>query len=190
MKEEEESDDLELIFLELEDSVSNTLTALKQDLSKINVGRAQSDIFDLIKVDYYGTMTALPHMSVISVLDYNKVSIEPYEKSSLKNVEKALRDSGLDINPQIQGNVVNVYFPQMTLERRDKLIKLAKQYGERAKVAIRNHRRSAIEDIEFLKIGKDIVSANLKKVELFIKNAVEEIENLVAIKNKKLFDMK
>lgn len=144
----------------------------------------------LIKVDYYGTATALPHMSVISIVDYNKVSIQPYEKFSLKNIEKSLRESGLDLNPQIQGDVINVYFPQMTLEKRDKLIKLVKQYGEKAKVSIRNHRHTAIDGIKSLNLGQDIANSNIKEIELTVKKAVEDTEELVLIKNKKLFEMK
>jgi ribosome recycling factor len=182
--------DLDLVFMDMEDSISNTLNALKQDLGKINIGRAQSDIFDLIKVDYYGAMTALPHMSVISVLDHNKVSIEPYDKSLLKIVEKAIRESNLDVNPQINGNMVNVFFPQMTLERRDKLIKLAKQYGEKAKISIRNHRHTALDNIAELKLGKDIENTHNKEIEGAIKEAVDNIEELVDSKHKKLQELK
>jgi len=188
--EPEEVDEVEFVFLELEESLGNTLNALRQDLSKIGTGRAQADIFDLIKVEYYGAMTALPHMSVISVRDSNKVSIEPHDKSSLKTIEKALCNSGLDINPQINGNLINVFFPQMTLERRDKLIKLAKQFGEKAKVSLRNHRRNAIDGIEGLKLGEDIASANLKKIEGSVKEAVGSIEGLVDSRNKKLQEMR
>jgi len=182
--------ELEYILLSLEEDIGNTLFALKQDLSKINVGRAQSDIFDLIKVDYYGVMTALPHMSVISVLDYNKVSIEPYEKSSLKIIEKAICEAGLELNPQINGNIINIYFPQMTLDKRDKLIKLAKQYGEKAKVSLRNHRRNALDNVKAVKLGEDIITANSRKVEDIVKNAVNSIEELVNLKNKKLMELR
>jgi ribosome recycling factor len=182
--------DIEEVALELELGIENTLTALKQDLSKINIGRAQSDIFDLIKIDYYGAQTALQHISVISVIDYNKITIEPYEKPYLKVIEKAIRESGLDINPQINGSLINIYFPQMTLERRDKLIKLAKEYGEKAKVAIRNHRRNAIKSVESLKLGKDLMDLEIKRAELLITKTVSSIEELVGTKNKNLRDLK
>jgi ribosome recycling factor len=186
----EDNEDVEIIFLEMEENVGNTLFSLQQDLSKINLGRAQSDIFDLIKVEYYGNMTLLPHMSVVSVIDYNKVSIEPYEKSSIKNIEKALNGSNLDFSTQIHGNLINVYFPLVTIERRDKLIKLVRQYGEKSKVAIRNVRRTAIDGVEELGLGKDITSDAIKKIEAFIKKAVSSIEDLTESKSKKLHDMR
>jgi ribosome recycling factor len=185
-----DKDDVDLFFLQLQENIQNTLNALKQDLSKINIGRAQSDIFDLVMVDYYGSKTLLPHMSVISVLDFNKVCIEPYEKSALKAIEKAIRESGLDVNPQIQGNVINIYFPQMTLERRDKLIKLCKAHGEKAKVAIRNHRHVGIDGIKGFNLGTDITNIEIRNIEIFIKKIVNEIEDLVDAKNKKLFNMR
>jgi ribosome recycling factor len=187
--EKEETDEVDVFFI-LGEDIENTLTALRQDLSKISIGRAQVDVFDLIKADYYGAMTALPHMSIISVLSSNKVTIEPYDKSSLKIIEKALRNSGLDINPQITGNVINVFFPQMTLERRDKLIKLAKQHGEKAKISLRNHRRNAIDSIEKLKLGQDITNSNIKQIEAIVKEAVSSIEDAVDSRNKKLQEMK
>lgn len=182
--------DIDLVFLDLEESIENTLSALRQDLSKISVGRSQTDIFDLIKVDYYGAVTPLPHMSIISVLDHNKVSIEPYDKSSLKIVEKALRESGLDIQSQINGNVINIFFPQMTLERRDKLIKLAKQFGEKAKISLRGHRRGAIDSMEGKKLGQDIVANNIRNIETTVKKAVSSIEELVDSRSKKLQEMR
>lgn len=187
---ENNKDDIDLIFLDLEELLDNTLSALRQDLSKINIGRAQSDIFDLFKVEYHGAMVPLPHMAVISVLGQNKVVIEPYEKAYVKNVEKVIRNSELDLNPQVQGNVINVFFPQMTLEKRDKLIKLSKQYGEKSKVAIRNHRRTALDMLAHLALGRDVANLNIKEIERQIKKAVELTEELVALKNKNLQELK
>lgn len=170
-------------------SIENTLDSLKGDLSKINVGRAQSDIFDLIKIDYYGSMTALNHISIISAVDYNKVIIEPYEKDFLRPIEKVLRNSSLNINPQIDGNVIRVCFPQFTLERRDELIKLVKAHGEKAKVALREHRRAALKDIGTL-LSKNDITSETKKAEAFVTKGVNFIESIVEAKNKNLTNMR
>ena len=166
------------IFDILNDSLNNSLIALEHDLSKINLGRAQSDIFDLLKVNYYGSPTPLNHIAIISVISYNQVNIQPYDKSSLKEIEKTIRNSNLNLNPQINGDIIYVNFPQLTLERRDQMIKLVKSYGEKAKVSVRDHRREALREAAAAKISQNELVIVNKQIEATVKDVVSEIEDM------------
>lgn len=172
------------ILNQLNESIEDTLLALKNDLSKINLGRAQSDVFDLIKANYYGSMTSLVHMSIITVIDHNRVSIQPYDKQSIKEIEKAIRNSNLNLNPQISNGIINVCFPALTLARRDEMIKLVKAYAEKSKISIRDHRRIAIKTEESLEISKDEINAVIKKIETIVINSIKKIDEYVDSKTK------
>lgn len=173
------------IIIQLENNIKSTLELLRENLSKINVGRAQSDIFDLVKVNCYGTVMPLSHVAIINIIDISKVSIQPYDKSLLKNIDKQIRESDLNVTSNVTGDYINVFFPIMTLERRDNLIKMVNQYGEKAKIILREHRRNSLSSVDGLPSENDRISIS-KKAELIVTKAVDSIESLVDIKNKKL----
>lgn len=180
----------DFIFKQLNTNITNTLEALQQDLSKISLGQAKSDIFELLKIDCYGSLTPLPHIALISLINSSKLTIEPYDKSMVNAIEKAIKETNLDFNIQSSKTNISVFFPQLTLERRDKFIKLAKQYGEDAKISLRNHRRTILDEIKNIKVGDTEKELMNKKAETIIKNSVGDIEELTKNKVKKLQELK
>ena len=126
-----------------EDKMNKTLEVLESDYMTIRAGRANPHVLDKIKVDYYGTPTPLQQVGNINVPEARMIIIQPWEKSLLKAIEKAILTSELGINPTNDGNVIRLVFPELTEERRKELVKDVKKKGEAAKVAVRNIRRDA-----------------------------------------------
>lgn len=180
--------DIEEIILELEVDIETTLNIFLQELSKIHTGNIKTSIFDLIKINYYGAVVSLSHVSTIYIVN-NKITIEPYEKSYIKVIEKALIESKLEFNPQINGSTINIYIPPMTLERRNKLSKFIKSLGEKSKISIRNLRRSSIKKIESFKLGEDLLSFKIKEIENLIEKSIIKIEQTIDLKNKEIYSL-
>lgn len=126
-----------------EQKMKKSVEALKADLGKIRTGRAYPGLLDHISVDYYGQQMAIPKIANVSVIDARTLGVTPWEKKLVAAVEKAIRESGLGLNPVTQGDLVRVPMPVLTEERRKDLIKVVKAEGENAKIAIRNLRRDA-----------------------------------------------
>lgn len=126
-----------------EQKMKKSIEALKVDLGKIRTGRAYPGILDHVSVDYYGQQMPIPKVANVSVIDARTLGVTPWEKKLASAVEKAIRESGLGLNPVTQGDMVRVPMPALTEERRRELIKVVKSEGENAKVAIRNLRRDA-----------------------------------------------
>lgn len=176
---------MNFIIIDLESNIDSTLEFLRESLSKINIGRAQTDIFDLVKVNCYDTIMPLSHVAIINVVDASKIVIQPHDKSLIKIIDKQIRDCNLNVSCSISGNVINVFFPLMTLDRRDSLMKMVNQYGEKAKVILREHRRNALSEANDIPSENDRTSLN-KKIELLVSQTVDNIEKLTDDKNRKL----
>lgn len=134
----------------VEKKMAKSLEALKADLSKIRTGRAHTGILDHVMVEYYGTPTAINQVANVTLLDARTIGVQPYEKTMTAPVEKAIRDSDLGLNPSTNGDLVRVPMPMLTEERRRDLIKVVRSEGEDAKVAVRNIRRDANEQLKKL----------------------------------------
>jgi ribosome recycling factor len=173
------------ILEELESNIESVLEFLRLSLSKINTGKVQSNIFDLVKIECYGTTMSLSHIAIINVVGVNKVSIQPHDKSLTKIIDTQIRNSDLNVTSHINGDFINVFFPLMTAEHRDSLVKMVSQYGEKAKIMLREYRRTALSAANELIGEDDRISIN-KKTELLVSKAVSSIENLVDNKNKNL----
>ena len=126
-----------------EDKMNKTLEVLKEDFGTIRAGRANPHVLDKIKVDYYGSPTPIQQVGNVSVPEARMIVIQPWDKSMLKAVEKAILTSELGINPTNDGSVIRLVFPELTEDRRKELSKEVKKKGDQAKVAIRNIRRDA-----------------------------------------------
>ena len=126
-----------------EQRMLKSIDSLKNDLGKIRTGRAHTGILDHVHVDYYGSMVPLSQVAGVTLIDARTIGIQPWEKPMMAKVEKAIRDSGLGLNPAAQGDQIRVPMPALTEERRRELIKVVKSEGENAKVSIRNLRRDA-----------------------------------------------
>ena len=126
-----------------EQKMGRSLESLKNNLGKIRTGRAHTGMLDQVSVDYYGTQTPLSGVASITLLDARTIGVTPWEKKLIAAIEKAIRDSGLGLNPATMGETIRVPMPPLTEERRKELIKVVKSEGEDARVAIRNLRRDA-----------------------------------------------
>ena len=154
-----------------EQRMLKSLEALRTDLSKVRTGRAHAGLLDHITVDYYGSPMPINQVANVNLLDARTISVQPWEKKMVQAVEKAIRESDLGLNPMTQGDLIRVPMPPLTEERRRDLVKVIKQEGEAAKVAVRNLRRDANQQL------KDLVKAK-EASEDDERRAQEEVQKL------------
>ncbi|MBQ5869266.1 MAG: ribosome recycling factor, partial [Lachnospiraceae bacterium] len=147
-----------------EDKMEKTLNNLLEEYAGIRAGRANPHVLDKIKVDYYGSPTPIQQVGNISVPEARIIVIQPWEKSLLKAIEKAIQTSDLGINPNNDGTCIRLIFPEMTEDRRKELSKDVKKKGENAKVAIRNIRRDANDSFKKLSKSADISEDEIKEL--------------------------
>ena len=173
-----------------EDKMEKTIDVLKEDFMQIRAGRANPHVLDKIKVDYYGSPTPLQQVGNISVPEPRMILIQPWEKSLLKEIEKAINMSELGINPTNDGTSIRLIFPELTEDRRKELAKDIKKKGEAAKVAIRNIRRDAIDAVKKLEKAGEITEDDVKTGDTKIKKqtdkAIKNIESTVENKSKEI----
>jgi ribosome recycling factor len=169
-----------------EQKMKKSLEALSNDLAKVRTGRAHAGLLDHVTVDYYGTPTALPQVSNVTLLDARTLAVTPWDKKMRAGIEKAIRDSDLGLNPSSMGDTVRVPMPALTQERRRDLIKIVHKEGEGARVAVRNVRRDAIQQLkELLKkkaISEDDERRALEDIQKLTDRHVAEIEKALAAK--------
>ena len=173
-----------------EDKMNKTLEVLESDYMTIRAGRANPHILDKIKVDYYGTPTPIQQVGNISVPEARMIVIQPWEKSLLKAIEKAILTSELGINPTNDGNVIRLVFPELTEERRKELVKDVKKKGEAAKVAVRNIRRDANDFFKKQQKADEISEDDLAEAEDDIQKLTDKmigkIDKAIEAKSKEL----
>ncbi len=139
-----------------EQKMTRSLESLKADFGKVRTGRAHTGILEHVSVDYYGNPTPINQVANLTLIDARTIGVQPYEKNMIAPVEKAIRDADLGLNPATQGNIVRVPMPPLTEERRRDLIKVVRGEAENAKVAVRNVRRDANEQLKKLVKDKSI----------------------------------
>jgi ribosome recycling factor len=155
------SDDLELILEDAQDSMQKAISHLESELIKIRAGKANPQMLDGLTVDYYGSPTPMNQVANVSVLDVRTLTIQPWEKNMLQPIERAIIAANLGVTPQNDGNIIRLFMPPLTEERRKEFVKKANVEGEHSKVAVRNIRRDAIEHIK--KLQKEGLSEDLTK---------------------------
>lgn len=155
------SDDISRILTEAETSMNKALNHLEAELAKIRAGKANPNMVDGIMADYYGNPTPINQIANVSVLDARTVAIQPWEKNMLQPIERAIMMANIGITPQNDGNIIRLFMPPLTEERRKELVKRCNAEGEHAKIAIRNIRRDAIEHIK--KLHKEGLSEDICK---------------------------
>ena len=169
---------------EFDAKMQKTIDVVMSDFASVRAGRANAAVLDKITVDYYGAPTPLNQVAAISSPDPRSLMIQPWDGTLLKAVEKALLASDLGINPQNDGKVIRLIFPQLTEERRKELTKQVKKYGEGGKVAIRNIRRDAMEKFKAMKKKSEITEDDLKELEEDLQKLTDkrckEIDDLTA----------
>lgn len=170
--------------------MEKTLKVLSNDFAAIRAGRANPAVLDRIQVDYYGTPTPIQQMAAVSVQDARVLVIQPWDKSSLKSIEKAIQASDLGINPANDGTVIRLAFPQLTEERRKELGKDIKKLGEDAKVAVRAIRRDSNDKIKSMKKNNELTEDDVKIFDKDIQNLtdkyIENIDSMVSVKEKEI----
>ena len=180
-------------YPEFENRMKKTAEVLKTQLASVRAGRANAAVLDQITVDYYGVPTPIQQVATISVPDPRSLMIQPWDGSVLKGIEKAILASDLGINPQNDGRVIRLVFPQLTEERRKELAKQVKKYGEESKVAIRNVRRDAIDKFKKQQKASEITEDDYKNIEKDIQKLtddyIKEIDSITDKKEKELFEI-
>jgi ribosome recycling factor len=178
---------------ELGSAVSKAHDALKRDLSKLRAGRANAGLLDGIRVDYYGTPTPLGQMAHVNVPEPRLIIVKPWDKTQIKLVEKALRESDLGLSPQVDSDVIRIPLPPLTEERRKEFVKIARKYGEECKVSIRKARHDALDILGSLEeageASADDVDRAKKRVEETVQDAVKQVDQSVSTKEKDILDV-
>jgi ribosome recycling factor len=181
------------VLKDLQANLDKGIDALKKDLGKVRTGRANVAILDGLRVDYYGTPTPLNQVASVNAPDPRLITIKPWERSLIPEIEKVIRSSQLGLNPSSDGEIVRLPMPPLTEERRRDLVKMVKKMAEESKVGLRNARRDANEMLkEFLKdkdITEDEEKAGLKKVQEATDAAVTKVDDLVAKKEKEIMEI-
>ena len=181
------------IQLESEERMANSVEHTREELVTIRTGRANPYMFNGVVAEYYGVPTPITQMSSISVPEPRMLLIKPYEQSMMGEIENAIRNSDLGVNPTNDGQVLRVTIPQLTEERRRDLVKVAKSKGEDGKIAIRNIRRKAMEQLKKLQkdgdAGEDEIAAAEKEMEKITHNYIEQVDKLVANKEAELMEV-
>ena len=154
---------LEEIYEETKDHMEKSIEAMKRDFATLRTGKVTTQIVDNIKVDYYGTPTPLNQVGNVVVQDATTIAINPWEKSMLPAVEKAIQEANIGVNPNNDGDFIKLFFPPMTVEQRQEIVKQAKAMAEKAKVAIRNVRKEANNKIKRLEHDKEISEDEMKR---------------------------
>lgn len=178
------------IFSDLSSAAEKASEALKRELGKLRTGRAHPGMLDSVRVDYYGTKTPISQMAAIGVPEPRMLTVKPWDKPQVQAIDRAIRESGLGLNPQLDGDLIRVPVPPLSEERRKDLVKIAKKHGEECKIAIRKARHDALDILGELKksgdASEDEVERAKKKVEEIATAISQSTDGVVAAKEKEI----
>ena len=184
---------MEQLFKTTEEKMSKTIEALEREYKSVRAGRATAAVLERVTVDYYGVPTPVHQMAAVSVPEARTLIIQPWDASTLKEIEKAILTSDIGINPQNDGKVIRLNFPPLTEERRKEIVKDVRKKGEDAKIAIRNQRRNALDDLKALKKGNKITeddeSNGEKKIQNLTDKFCKEIDAVTSSKEKEIMEI-
>ncbi len=171
-----------------EEKMQKTIDNLQENFQSIRAGRANPHVLDKVRVNYYGTMSPIQQVGNISIPEARVIVIQPWEKSLIKEIEKAINMSDIGINPTNDGNVIRLVFPELNEERRKDLAKQIKKYGEEAKVAVRNIRRDANDNTKKMEkageMTEDDVKEADKEIQKYTDDSIATIDKMVEEKTK------
>jgi len=181
------------VIRDCESRMKKTIGALERDLSKVRTGRASVALLDDIRVDYYGTPTPLNQLATISIPESRMIVIQPWDKTVIGEIEKAILKSELGLTPQNDGKVIRLVIPRLTEERRRELVKVVKKMGEGSKVAIRNIRRDAIEQLRKMEKEKQLSKDDLRhyqnEVQKLTDRYIVRVEEIVEAKEREIMEV-
>ncbi len=181
---------MSLDFDEIANKMQKCVDSFHEELIKFRTGRAHPNLLDQIMVIYHGTPTLLKQIASISVLDSRTLQVAPWDKSQITAIEKAILNSNLGLNPNNNNGIIRIPLPQLTQDRRQELVRLAKNYAENSRIAVRNIRRDKNDDVKIYKKNKDITEDEVKVLEDQIQKSTDKytkmIDNLL---DKKITEM-
>lgn len=176
-----------------EEKMQRVISLLNEEFASVRAGRANPSVLDKIRVDYYGTPTPIGQMAAVSVPEARILMIQPWDPSTLKNIEKAIQIADIGLNPQNDGKVIRLTFPTLTEERRRELVKTIRKYAEEAKISIRNVRRDSIEELKGQKKKSVITEDDLKDAEKEIQDLTDkfcvEVDKAASEKEKEIMSV-
>ena len=181
---------MQTVFAFAEEKMGKTISVLNSEYGAIRAGRASAAVLDKVRVDYYGTPTPINQMAAISVAEARILVIQPWDSSTLNSIEKAIQTSDIGINPQNDGKVIRLTFPQLTEERRRDLSKEVKKIAEESRVAIRSIRRDCIDKVKKMEKASEITEDDLKIAEKKLQDItdkhIKDIDKIAAEKEKEI----
>lgn len=177
----------------LEEKMAKTISVLKEELNTVRAGRANPALLDKVTVDYYGSATPLRNLANVSAPEARTLLITPFDPKTISDIEKAINMANLGLNPSNDGKSVRLTIPQLTEERRKEITKTVKKYGEDAKVALRNERRNANDELKKQEKDGELTEDDLKKaldqIQKAIDKTTKEIDDIVANKEKEILEI-
>jgi ribosome recycling factor len=181
------------IYAEATAKMEKTIVTLKNDLNKVRTGRASLALLDDIRIDYYGTPTPLNQMATLAVPESRLITIQPWDPTTIGEIEKAILKSELGLTPMNDGKIIRINIPRLTEERRKELVKVVKKMGEGARVALRNIRRDANEQVKGLeknkKISQDQLHQWMDKVQTATDKYIEKVDTVLSAKEKEILEI-
>ena len=184
---------MKTVFETAKTKMGKTVNALVSEYGAIRAGRANPQILDKLTVDYYGTPTPINQLGSISVAEARVLVVQPWDKSVLKAIEKAIQTSDIGINPQNDGSVIRLTFHPLTEDRRKELAKEIQKIGENSKVAIRSIRRDCVDKLKAMKKASEITEDDLKdgekEIQKITDNFIKEVDDLAAAKAKEILEI-
>ena len=182
-------EEIEFIIEACKESMENSLDHLERELLNIRAGKASPSMLSSIKLDYYGSLTALSQIANINTPDAQTISIQPWEKDKLQEIEKAIMIANLGFNPMNNGESIIITIPPLTEERRKELVKIAKSEIEKAKISIRNSRKEANNDIKKSEVSLDQKSISEDDIQSLTDKYIIEIDKIYSIKEKEILSV-
>ena len=183
----------EAVFTQLQKEMEGSVSALRKELAKLRTGRASTALLEQIMVDYYGTSTPLNQLSTLSAPEPRLLVIQPFDRSAMGDIEKAILKSDLGLTPNNDGKIIRIPIPQLTEERRKELVKHVKKIAEEYRVSVRNHRRVAIEQLKDAEKKKEITADDTKhgqdRVQKITDDFVGRIDKIVKAKEEEVMEV-
>lgn len=176
------------IIKELNDKMAKTIEVLKDELNTIRAGKANPQILNKVTVEYYGVQTPLNQVASISVPEPRMIAVQPYDATIISDIERAIMVADLGLNPSNDGKLIRLVIPMLTEERRKELTKVAKKTGENSKIALRNERRHAMDQLKKMHKDGDLTDDDIKKAEKDVQDAIDKqvkaVDEIIANKEK------
>jgi ribosome recycling factor len=184
---------MDAVLKDAESRMKKSLGALTEEFNALRTGRASASLFDKLKVDYFGTPTPLSQTATISVPEARLIVIQPWDKSLLSEIERAIQKSELSVNPNNDGKVIRINIPPLTEDRRKELVKVAKNHAEQCKVAIRNIRRDANDELKKLQksgeVSEDDEKRGADEIQKLTDKYVEEAGKMLDVKEREIMEV-